>query len=62
MRACRPAPGPPHGRRGAVSGIMEELLILSVILPASWLFYQFVIWWDKVMFNVIAPLVEWAYL
>jgi hypothetical protein len=41
---------------------MEEILILSLMLPASWVFYQFVTWWARVLFHVIAPLVQWAYL
>lgn len=49
-------------RRGAVSSPMEEILILTFILPASWFFYRFVVWWSKAMFNVISPLVDWAYL
>jgi hypothetical protein len=64
MRAVRPirTQGRRRDRRGAVSAAVEEILILSVIVPASWIFYRFVIWWCKVMFDVIAPLVEWAYL
>jgi len=49
-------------RSGAVSAPMEELLILTFVLPASWFFYRFVVWWSQAMFNVIAPLVDWAYL
>jgi hypothetical protein len=64
MRAARFAgvTYPRHRRRGAVSAAVEEILILSMILPASWLFYRFVVWWCGVMFDVIATLVEWPYL
>ncbi len=67
MKAVRPQrearqPASRANRRGAVSSAMEEILILSLMLPASWVFYQFVTWWARVLFHVIAPLVQWAYL
>ena len=53
--------GQSRHRRGVASSL-EAVLIAGIIVPASWVFYLFVTFWCKVIFNVIAPLVQWPYL